>query len=422
MHPNEQARAASEKTKITLGVYTVPIPGSLDLFHELHPDIEVEYIQFANFSDYLVKVPVMVAAGTAPDIVPVSYRVGVDWARQGLLYPLDDLIAQDSEFNMNDYFPDAFSAYRTEPGSYAAGKGPLYAIPTTFQAPGMMVYNINLFDEAGLAYPDTSWTWETELEALRKLTRRGADGSLTQVGMPIPSGFEAHYFQRVWQAGGEVIDADYSKARSDQPPAVSALQWLVDLVHVYGVASNEVGSFARGNVGISYEGQWQLNVGRWWNKEIVPFEWGVGPNPKHPVTGLRTFAARPDGLGISKTSKNVEAAWTYLKYRVGPIGMDAQARPRYEQGGYQAVPYIPAARELYLSAGENGVPPGYDIMLELLNDVHPNYHIGVGVDTIHSSIIPKWYQEAISGRMPVEQAAEQMTEAIDVELKRVREE
>ena len=46
----------------------------------------------------------MVAGGTAPDIVPVSYRVGVDWARQGLLYPLDDLIAQDSEFNMNDYF------------------------------------------------------------------------------------------------------------------------------------------------------------------------------------------------------------------------------------------------------------------------------------------------------------------------------
>ena len=66
-----------------------------------------------------------------------------------------------------------FSAYRTEPGSYAAVRDPL-RVPTTFQAPGMMVYNINLFDEAGLAYPDTSWTWETELEALRKLTRRGA--------------------------------------------------------------------------------------------------------------------------------------------------------------------------------------------------------------------------------------------------------
>ena len=407
--------AAAQKIRLQVGVYSSQdtYQELVDMFMARNPDVEVELVRFSNYDDFVEKMPVMIAGGVAPDVFSVHHLDVVEWAKAGRIMPLDEFVARDPAIRLEDYFPFAINAFRWREGSYTVGEGSLYAMPTTFQSPGMPVYNRRLFDEAGVAYPDETWTWDSELEAMRKLTRITGQGTFTTVGTRVPNSREGRFMPRLWQAGGQMISEDYSRPMLASAESIAVLEWLAELVHVHRVANNGAGTFVQGNVGIEYAGQWVMPVNRW--HELIEFEWSVFPHPKHPETGSRMIGARPDGMGILATTREPEAAWRVLSFITGPEIQELRATREY-----QASPHIPSAILLYQAGGQNGVPHNYELMAEALMNVHPTYHLGMNAREI-GNVVNTWLSRAVNAQVSPVEAASQMNQEVNAILLRMRE-
>jgi ABC-type glycerol-3-phosphate transport system substrate-binding protein len=103
-----------------------------------HPDI---YINLMKTPDPYLKMQVMIAGRTTPDVV----WMGVGWEQfQDALMPLDERVAQDPALGPDTYFPRIWEACKWN--------GTLRALPSSGQV-GIVYYNKDLFDEAGLEYP-----------------------------------------------------------------------------------------------------------------------------------------------------------------------------------------------------------------------------------------------------------------------------
>lgn len=103
------------------------------------------------------------------------------YAAQGVLENLDTYIA-NSNYDLNDYWPGLL-----ESASYA---GSVYGFPRDIGV-DILYYNKDIFDAAGVAYPDDTWTWTTFMDAAEKLTVKDANGTTTQYALAMEGGKSA---------------------------------------------------------------------------------------------------------------------------------------------------------------------------------------------------------------------------------------
>ena len=88
-------------------------------------------------------------------------------------------------------------------------QGKLHGLPYFQDSVGL--YNKELFDKAGLPYPDKTWTWQTVEENAAKLT----DKSNGIYGFIAPIDSQIGYYNFIAQAGGYVISDDKKSSGFD---------------------------------------------------------------------------------------------------------------------------------------------------------------------------------------------------------------
>jgi multiple sugar transport system substrate-binding protein len=141
-------------------------------FNEEFPDITIEQIHVPQ--NYWDKVATMMAAGTPPDLMYMGYPEMALYASEGTLLPLDDYIDNDPDVNREMYFPALMDAFKRD--------GKLYGISKDWNTQ-VLYYNKTMFDEAGLSYPDDTWTWDDFLDAAKNMTvDANDDGIVDQWG------------------------------------------------------------------------------------------------------------------------------------------------------------------------------------------------------------------------------------------------
>ena len=126
-----------------------------------------------------------------------------------------------------------------------------------------LIYNTELFDEAGLDYPDETWTWDDFRAAAKALT----DADRNQYGTAYPvSGSEDtvwRFWPQLWQNGGDVLD-DEAPAGIQLEAGVEALEFwramAVDDKSVYLDQNDEkyAAAFYGGSIGMIISGPWVL--------------------------------------------------------------------------------------------------------------------------------------------------------------------
>lgn len=404
--------AAAQKTHLQLAVWTWKdsFERLIDEFESLHPDIDVELIVVSPMASYRERIPTMYAGNVGPDVAMVHSSDFVSWVE--MFQSLEPFISQD-DIDLDAYFPFSIDAWRWEPGSYTVGHGPLYAMPLTFQTVTMFMYNIPAFDEAGLSYPDEAWTWETEMEAAARLTRDlNGDGVADQVGISGPGSID-DLWARIWQAGGQFIDLAYTESQMHRPEALEAINFVVQ-PRLTGLQV-DVGGFVTGKAGMGTGGQWLVGTNRY--HEVAQFSWGVALHPKHPVTGLRTIGARPDGIGIMAGTAHPQEAWELVKFLTSEEVLGRRASEEQI-----AVPHIRAAVDnLYGAEAMRylNMPQGWEIMPYALLEVHPTYHLGPEIGRIRS-LAAGLLGKARRGEIAPSVAAQQMKESIDAILREIR--
>lgn len=285
-------------------------------FEKENPDIKVELTSLEP-SNYWPKISAMAAAGELPDVFNMSTGYVAQWAKDGLLLDVNEFVKRD--LSSDDYFvkilPELVYPQNDE--------GKLYSVPFAWVTT-VFYYNKDMFDQAGLSYPDDNWTWDDFLKAVQRLTvDENSDG------VPETYGFwwygrYAHVEPWIYANGGRILNENKTRIAVDEK-AREALHFLANLVNKYEVSPRK-----KDTVGIRQQDMFPLHQAAMWvdgswniknNRDIInnSFRWGIARVPKGPSVTEAEYGAYgwPDSLAIAKSSKNKEAAWKLVKFLVG---------------------------------------------------------------------------------------------------------
>ena len=284
-------------------------------FEKQHPTIHVEITNDPS-QRAMDKLQTSIAAGKAPDVMSIHGAFFLPFAAKGALLDLQPLIDGDAQFDLGDFYPQLLPLCRYE--------GRLYSLPR-YSSVYVLFYNQDLFDEAGVSYPDGSWTWADYLAAAQKLTRHSSDPAQQRYGCVIDF-WGARIYPWVWQNGGQILDESRTKCLLDQPPAVEALQFLVDLAARHKVAprisqedSRETREwFKAGRVAMFMSGAWDVQVLR----RSPTLRWGIAPLPKQKE---RATLAGTENYAIAATTKHPKQAWELFKFLLSPHSQEVMA-------------------------------------------------------------------------------------------------
>jgi multiple sugar transport system substrate-binding protein len=229
--PFVHLRRAGAQDKVTIRLATWAGQQESDelqaVIDQINPTAEgFEIVHEPSPADYYTKLQTTIAGGTAADLFWLSQEFVAGYAAGEAILDITDQLAADTSptANLEDYFPGILQTAQYD--------GRTYGLPWISQ-PVMLYYNPALFDAAGLAYPDETWTWDTFKEAAAALTdpAAGVYGTSFNGWPPI------HMF--IWQAGGEVISEDLASCPIDTPEAIAGAQFYQDIIYNEEYAPSE---------------------------------------------------------------------------------------------------------------------------------------------------------------------------------------
>jgi len=207
----------------------------------------------------------------------------------------------------------------------------------------VLFYNKDLFDAAGVSYPDDTWTWDDYLAAARKLTVNDPDPEKRRVGTVIDF-WGARVYPWIWAAGGEILSQDGKRCLLDSPESREALQFLVDLRHKWKVCPpttmadrrQNIAMFVNGQVGMFQTGAWDIQQ----MKEAKALRWDIAPLPKRKrhatLLGMENYA-------IAAGTKHPQEAWQLFAFLLGKQSQERMGRDMEKQPSRQSVangPYL----------------------------------------------------------------------------------
>lgn len=270
--------------------------------------------------------------------------------KNDLLRNLQSDIDLVSAFSDTQQYPlDLYSFWRFDGAN-------LFGVPENIQMMALY-YNKDIFDAAGLAYPDETWTYETLVENAKKLTITEGDRTV-QWGFDkgaLGAWWGAQTFG--WAAGSSFFDKiiEPTKITVSEARNVEGLQWLQDTVYVHKIApdatqasaiAQDVSLFQTGKLAMVADGTWYMS-----SNVDSPFKWDMAPLPK-----WKDGRASPFWFGgwvIAKDSKAPEAAiawatWSATEYQAElaknrdwiPIRRAERESPGYLEGlpgGFKSV-------------------------------------------------------------------------------------
>ncbi|HEV7215767.1 MAG TPA: extracellular solute-binding protein, partial [Chloroflexota bacterium] len=394
--------------------YTPAYGQVYNIYMQQHPDTALNFDQIPNFSEYFTKMEAQVAAGDAPDVMGHSAYFYVVFAARKVTRVLEDLVARD-KVDLRQFFPAAVSGCRWQPGQMAMGQGKLYVMPQNFSSGTVFYYNKTLFDQQGVRYPDATWTWDTWRDTAYKMTRTG-NGATQQFGMGTPVDGNNHINTWIWQAGGHFYDTDVTTCvlHSDGK-AMDAFTYLVDLVQKTKVAAppgNMMSLFLKEQLPMA-------SGGAWWPVLISAakapsLNYDVFLPPKNPTTGSRTIDVSANGLAITSSSKQVDAAWQFINWWTYGTGVDVVASTI----SGVTPPFMPAAQKYVFNTNRTDAPKSFAIYEELYRTGKPIFGEAGAGDV--APILAKELGAAFTGKETVDAAATNISSQVTALLNRQR--
>lgn len=247
------------------------------------------------------------SAGTAPDL----FYVDIFWAeglmRTGQLHPLNDYLAKSEILKAEHIIPELLDAFTYN--------GKIYGIPKDFNTLAV-VYNKDLFDFAGVPYPDENDDWNTFAEKMHRVAAIGPE----YYGLALQPEF-ARFGAFAYATGWEPFDENGHTNVLD-PRFVEAFKYYTGLLKDRaGVHPQDVGqgwgggALSTEQVAAALEGAWVLGFLR----DGAPnMEYGAAPIPKHPVTGQRGNLIFTVAWCINANSKVKDEAFKVLEALTSP--------------------------------------------------------------------------------------------------------
>ncbi|HTO93195.1 MAG TPA: sugar ABC transporter substrate-binding protein [Bacteroidota bacterium] len=279
--------------------------GIIRPFEEAHPGIHV-VLQTSPYALYVSKCLTSIASGNRlADLMFAEDWFGQELIRTGYTRNLMPYVRRD--IAPGDFFTEAFTEWRGE----AAREDELFGFPACLGLT-VLFYNKDMFDRAGVPYPDTTWTYEDMVRAAKRLTLDAqGDGTPEQWGLC----FDVHYTGLetvIYSLGGRLLTPDGRRAVLEEPATVAALGTVRKMFVEDRIASTST-SFVNPFESFVGKRAAMILIGSLGaiNLEDSPMRWDITFPPKGP-DGLRRTRRYSMAFMIPANSPHPDEAWQLL--------------------------------------------------------------------------------------------------------------
>lgn len=315
-------------------------------FKEMYPNVTVELIAASTGSgwgSYINNLVNQMAAGTPPDVLEIAIEGFLAISSRDLLVDLGPLLNdEESQAILSDIAPGLLTNMESPI------TGELNYFPLEWNNI-VIYYNKDMFDEAGVAYPENGWTWSEFVDTAKALTKKDDAGNVTRFGYRIP-GFNFGITPWFLANGTDKINSDWTESNVTDPAFAETMEFLHSLIHEHGVSPTYSGGV--GDQEFSARQVAMFSCGHWCTPGIQSAGLdNVGvvmpPVPDEGGEAITVFGI--GGMGVFKSSENPELALEFVKVFAGEDFQKDVSTSRFS---------IPASRtwattEAYLAFPDN---------------------------------------------------------------------
>ena len=364
---NQSGAAADGNVNLTFQIWDVAqrdgMQAMCDAYTAQHPNVKIE-VQVTSWNEYWTKLEAAATSGQMPDIFWMHTNELLKYADNGMLADCSDIVdtSKFSEVSLSN----------------ASGSdGTLYAVPKDKDTVGL-VYNKEMFDAAGVSYPDESWTWDDLTDASQKIY--DATG---KYGYMAYGDDQLGYWNFVYQNGGYILNEDKTQAGFTQTATAEAMKFYIGLQQYdWCPDQNYFAETAPGTAFFSekgamfFEGDWNI-LAEMQNYPEMQGKWDVAVLPKapNPVNGDgRATISNGLSYATAANNKNLDTVKDVLKF----FGSEEGQRIQGESGA--AIPAYIGLEETFL-----GVFEEYDINMQVFLDM-----FDYSIQSVNNASRPEW--------------------------------
>ncbi len=271
-------------------------------FEAQHPNIKVQEVN-VPYNQFNQKLITAIAGGSSPDLARVDIIWTPQFASMGALVPLDQSMSDFSTFK-GAVFPG--------PLSTNSWQGHYYGLPLDTNT-RVLIYNKDIFSQAGIANPPTTMDEFSadcaKIKALGPNHYCFADGGT--YGWAVGPW--------IWSFGGAFTDPTLTKATGylNGPQTVAAYTFLknaitngyVDPAGFTGGNVDTYGGLAKGEIAMVTDGPWFPSI---FDKQFPNVKYGMAPFPSGKSGSISVVGG--EDIVEFQESKNKEAATEFLRF------------------------------------------------------------------------------------------------------------
>lgn len=294
---------AQEKVTITYGIWDSRQEPGLrqiaDDFEKANPNIKVD-IQVTGWDEYWTMLEAAATGGALPDVFWMHSNEIYKYAVNDMLLEMDAMIEQDS-VDLSKFPKGLVEIYHINDKQYA--------LPKDFDTIALW-YNKKMFDEAGLQYPNETWTWDDLKEAAKKLTKEDK----SQYGITTQLVNQEGYYNYVYSNGGTILTEE-RKSGYDDPKTIEALEFYFSFVHEglspMSYKDGDSRAFLENGVAaMGTFGSWQLSA--FLANDYLRENFDVAALPMKD--GKRVSIYNGLGNAIAANTAHKDEAWKFVAY------------------------------------------------------------------------------------------------------------
>lgn len=368
----------------------------IDAYVEQHPNVEIKVID-TSADEYDTSLGVSLSAAQAdPDVIWVKNMGSLlQMAEKGQLLPIDEFLERD-QVDLSIY-SGAAEQLRYE--------GVSYALPYRSDW-YVLYYNKDLFDAAGVEYPDNDMTWEEYWELAETMT--SGEGSAKVYGTHNHTWNSMVLNWAVQDGEHTIIEKDYEFIR----PWYEKTLELQNEGIIQNYANLKTANLHYSSVFKNQQCA-MMPMGTWFISTMMQaqadgetdFQWGIAaiPHPSNTGAGYTVGALTP--ITISAYTDQKELAWDFVKFASSEEAANILAKEGVFTGIQTEESLKTIASAPYFPEGESNV--------EALTYTHYVFDSPLDVDVEKvNTVCTEVYEMIMLGEYTIDQGIEEMEKRV----------
>ena len=352
----------------------------IDEFNASQDEYEASHV-YVPFADYEKQLTLGIASGELPDLVILDGCGMASFIQLGLFGDISD-----ADINWDEYMEGPMESTMLD--------GKHYGIPFATNCTALF-YNKDMFDAAGIDYPDENTTWDEFHEMAKALTKDGVSGFGNAATNTDEGTFQC--LQWLYTAGGSYTDIeDGVDAYKLMQEMIEDGSWTKECVN--WTQSDVNNNFMAGNLAMQQNGPWQIPG---IEANAPDLNYGVTVLPKKDADSEQaTSILGGENMGVVNKD-DTSGAEAFLKYY---DQTDVMVDAMKQYGSYP--PKTEAAKDSYWTDDP--------IQKAFLTQIDTSIPRGPSAAwPSYSSAIQTGFQEVMTSAKTPEQAAKDTQAAVD---------